>query len=66
MRIPLDVDWKLDQKAREEVIDILRARKIPEKTANIRSFVRSLNTRAGVEKSGGSADEWKKFVLRFC
>lgn len=66
MKIPLDVDWKLDQKAREEVIDILRSRKIPEKTANIRSFVRSLNTRAGVEKSGGNTEEWKKFVLRFC
>ena len=66
MKIPLDVDWVLDRAAREEVIDVLRARKIPEKTANIRSFVRQINTRAGVEKSGGSADEWKKFVLRFC
>lgn len=66
MKIPLDVDWKLDQKEREEVIDVLKARKISEKTANIRSFVRALNTRAGVEKSGGQSDEWKKFVLRFC
>jgi hypothetical protein len=66
MKIPLDVDWKLDQKEREEIIEILRKRKIPEKTANIRSFVRSLNTRAGVEKAGGSRAEWEKFVLRFC
>jgi hypothetical protein len=66
MKIPLDVDFTLSEKDRLEIIDILKQRKIPEKTANIRSFVRALNTRAGVEKMGGSAEEWKKFTLRFC
>jgi hypothetical protein len=54
MKIPLDVDYKLDEAERKEIIEILKKRKIPEKTANIRSFVRALNTRAGVEKMGGS------------
>jgi myosin-crossreactive antigen len=66
MKIPLDVDYTLNEADRKEIIDLLRTRKIPEKTANIRSFVRALNTRAGVEKMGGSTEEWKRFTLRFC
>lgn len=66
MKIPLDVDFALGMAERIEVIEILEKRKIPEKTANIRSFVRAINTRAGVEKTGGSRAEWEKFVLRFC
>jgi hypothetical protein len=61
-KIPLDVDYELNQQQREEVIDVLKSRRIPEKKANLRSLVRALNTRAGIELQGGSKDEWTKFV----
>ena len=64
-KINLDVNYPLSKNDRMEVVDILRARKIGDKTANLRSLVRGLNTRAGVELSGGSAEEWKKFVKMF-
>ena len=64
-KINLDVDYNLSNEERIEVVEILRARKLPEKTANLRTLVRALNTRAGVEMMGGSSDEWKKFALRF-
>ena len=64
-KIKLDVDYKLDKNARLEVIEILKTRKIAEKSANLRSLVRGLNTRAGIELSGGSASEWQKFVKMF-
>jgi hypothetical protein len=55
----------LDKNKRLEVVDLLRTRKIADKTANLRSLVRGLNTRAGIEISGGSAEEWQKFVKMF-
>lgn len=61
-KIPLEVDYTLDSKARREVVEVLRSRKIAEKKANLRSLVRALNTRAGIELQGGSTDEWTKFV----
>lgn len=64
-KINLDVDYDLSNEERIEVVEILRARRLPEKTANLRTLVRALNTRAGVEMMGGSSDEWKKFALRF-
>ena len=64
-KINLDVNYPLSKRDRMEVVDILRARKIGDKTANLRSLVRGLNTRAGVELSGGSSEEWKKFVKMF-
>lgn len=64
-KIPLEVNYKLDTKKRLEVVEVMRSRKIPEKSANIRAIVRALNTRAGVEKDGGTKEEWTKFVLRF-
>lgn len=66
-KMPLDVDYKLTDKDREEVVDVIAKRTTDtSKIINIRMLVRGLNVRAGVEKSGGSVDEWKKFVLRFC
>lgn len=64
-KIPLDVDYTLDKNKRMEVVELLRTRKMAEKTANLRSLVRGLNTRAGIELSGGSAEEWQKFVKMF-
>jgi hypothetical protein len=66
-KIPLDVDYKLSEQDRLEVVDIIAKRGTStSKLLNLRMLVRGLNTRAGVEKSGGSTEEWKKFVLRFC
>lgn len=64
-KIPLDVDYPLGEKERLEVVEVLRTRKVGDKTANLRSLVRALNTRAGVELSGGSKEEWVKFVRMF-
>lgn len=61
-KIPLDVDYDLDTKKRLEVVEALKSRKIAEKKANLRSLVRALNTRAGIELQGGTKDEWVKFV----
>ena len=61
-KIPLDVDYPLSKAKRLEVVEVLKSRKAAEKTANLRSLVRALNTRAGVELQGGSDEEWKKFV----
>ena len=63
--IKLEVDYPLDKNKRLEVVDLLKTRKIADKTANLRSLVRGLNTRAGIEISGGSAEEWQKFVKMF-
>lgn len=64
-KIPLDVDYPLDKNKRMEVVELLRSRKIADKTANLRSLVRGLNTRAGIEYSGGNEQEWSKFVKMF-
>lgn len=64
-KIPLDVDYALSKEARLEVVEVLKQRRISSKTANLRSLVRGLNTRAGVEQQGGSSDEWRKFVKMF-
>lgn len=65
MKIPLEVDYALGKDQRMEVVAVLRARNIRDKSANLRSLVRGLNTRAGVELQGGSDVEWKKFVKMF-
>lgn len=67
-KIPLDVDYKLGERERHEVIDVIASRvkdAKTSKTVNLRMLVRGLNTRAGIEMSGGSAEEWKKFVKFF-
>ena len=64
-KIPLEVDYPLSHADRVEVIDIIKSRKIPEKSANLRTLVRGLNTRAGVEKTGGGKEQWMKFVKMF-
>lgn len=64
-KIPLEVDYALSSQKRKEVIEVLRSRKIKDKSANLRSLVRALNTRAGVESQGGGTEEWKKFVKMF-
>jgi len=64
-KIPLDVNHPLSSKDRAEVVDVLRSRKIAEKSANLRTLVRALNTRAGVEQQGGTKEEWIKFVKMF-
>lgn len=64
-KIKLDVDYSLDKNKRMEVVELLKTRKIAEKTANLRSLVRGLNTRAGIELTGGSSEEWMKFVRMF-
>jgi hypothetical protein len=61
-KIPLDVEYDLNHQERVEVVEVLKARKIAEKKANLRSLVRALNTRAGIELQGGTKDEWVKFV----
>lgn len=63
--IPLDVNYPLSKESRMEVVDVLRARKISEKSANLRSLVRGLNVRAGIESQGGSEEEWRRFVKMF-
>ena len=64
-KIPLDVDYELSKAKRLEVVEVLKSRKVTEKSANLRSLVRALNTRAGVELQGGSEEEWKKFVKTY-
>ena len=64
-KIPLDVNYTLSKEDRIEVVEVIKARRIPSKTANLRTLVRGLNTRAGVEQQGGSTEEWKKFVKMF-
>lgn len=64
-KIRLEVDYPLSDNARREVVDLLETRKLPDKMANLRSLVRGLNTRAGIELSGGSAQEWQQFVKRY-
>lgn len=67
-KIPLDVDYKLNDRERHEVIDVIASRvkdANTSKTVNLRMLVRGLNTRAGIEMSGGSASEWQKFVRFF-
>ncbi len=64
-KIKLEVDYNLSKASRLEVVEVLRGRKIADKSANLRSLVRGLNTRAGIEVSGGSAAEWQKFVKMF-
>jgi hypothetical protein len=64
-KIPLDVDYPLSHAERVEVVELLRSRKVMEKTANLRQMVRGLNVRAGIESQGGTSEEWKKFVKQF-
>lgn len=61
--IKLDVDYTLGKAEREEVVDIIANKK---GSVNLRTLVRGLNTRAGIEVQGGSKSEWVNFVLRFC
>lgn len=61
-KIPLEVDYTLTSADRREVIDVLKSRKIQEKKANLRSLVRALNTRAGIELQNGTKEEWTKFI----
>lgn len=62
--IVLDVDYHLSREEREEVIAVLRSRKMDPKTANLRSLVRGLNIRAGIAQQGGGED-WEEFVRNF-
>lgn len=64
-KIPLDVDYPLSQADRAEVVDVLRSRKLADKMANLRSLVRGLNVRAGIEQQGGSKEEWTKFIKQY-
>ena len=64
-KIKLEVDAQLDSKSRTEVVSLLKERKTAEKTANLRSLVRALNVRAGIEKEGGSKKEWEEFIKRY-
>lgn len=68
--IKLDVNYVLDSKARDEVVDIIAERvshvdSTKSKLLNLRMLVRALNTRAGIESQGGTEEEWKNFVKRF-
>ncbi|NBR23853.1 MAG: hypothetical protein EBU08_08815 [Micrococcales bacterium] len=64
-KIPLEVDYSLSSRDRIAVIEVLRSRKIKDKSANLRSLVRGLNTCAGVKAQGGSEEEWRRFVRMF-
>jgi hypothetical protein len=64
-KIELDVDYTLSTEDRQEVVNVLRGRKVMEKTVNLRQLVRGLNTRAGIESQGGTTAEWTKFVKMF-
>ena len=61
--IKLDVDFALSVKQRQEVIDVLRSRKLKEGGVNLRQLVRGLNTMAGILRDGGS--DWHNMVLRY-
>lgn len=61
-KISLDVNYTLSLAARLEVVEVLKSRNIKDKSANLRSLVRGMNTRAAIEMQGGSASEWIKFV----
>jgi hypothetical protein len=68
--IPLDVNYVLDTKDRNEVVDIIASKiqgvdTIKSKILNLRMLVKALNIRAGIESAGGSKQEWVNFVQRF-
>jgi hypothetical protein len=64
-KIVLDVNYHLTLTQRLEVVDVLKTRRTKDKTVNLRSLVRGLNIRAGIEMDGGSTSEWVKFVKAF-
>ena len=53
----------LSEKQRQEVIDILRSRKLKEGGVNLRQLVRGLNTMAGILKDGGEG--YHQMILRY-
>jgi hypothetical protein len=61
--IKLDVDYNLSAKQRQEVIDILRSRKLKEGGVNLRQLVRGLNTMAGILREGGEG--YHQMILRY-
>jgi hypothetical protein len=62
-KIKLDVDHDLTSKQRQEVIDILRTRRLKEGGANLRQLVRGLNTMAGILAGGGT--DYHNMILRY-
>ena len=70
MAVKLDVNYVLGKKERDEVVDLIAARvstvdSTKSKLLNLRMLIRALNTRAGIEMSGGTRQEWVNFVTRF-
>ncbi len=61
-KIQLEPGQKLTHAEKLEVIDVLRARKIAPKTANLRSLERGLKARATL----GAGDRWKKIARVYC
>lgn len=64
-KIKLDVDYPLSLSDRLEVVELLKSRKVADKTVNLRQLVRGLNTRAGIASQGGTTAEWTRFVKMF-
>ena len=62
-KIKLDVDFALTPEIRQQVIDVLASRRLPEGKVNLRSLVRGLNTAAGILKDGDT--NWQQMVIRY-
>lgn len=63
--IKLDVQYHLQLADRLKCIDILRSRKLGNKLTSLRSFVRAVNTMAGVLQQGGTEQEYTKFIKTY-
>lgn len=62
-KIHLDVDYTLTPAQGQEVIDILKGRKLREGSVNLRSLVRGLNTMAAMLREG--SNDYARMILRY-
>lgn len=63
--VKLDVQYSLSLADRLKCIEILKTRKLGNKLTSLRSFVRAINTMAGVLQQGGTEAEYTKFIKTY-
>lgn len=63
--VKLDVQYELSLDQKLKCIDILKTRNLGGKLTSLRSFVRAVNTMAGVLQQGGSEQEYTKFIKQY-
>lgn len=63
--VKLDVQYNLSLDQKLKCIDILKTRNLGGKLTSLRSFVRAVNTMAGVLQQGGTEQEYTKFIKQY-